>query len=162
MNRIRAATEADLPAIVAIYNSTIASHIVTADVEPVTVESRLEWLQHRPRYRPVWVMELDAAIAGWLSIQSFYGRPAYAQTVELSLYVSEQRRRQGVGKTLLAYAIAQSPSLDISTLLGFIFAENQPSIHLFNQFGFEQWGFLPTVAHIEGEDRNLVILGRKI
>jgi len=41
----RAATEADLPAIVEIYNSTIPGRMVTADLEPVTVESRRAWFQ---------------------------------------------------------------------------------------------------------------------
>jgi L-amino acid N-acyltransferase YncA len=52
----RDATLDDLPAIVAIYNSTIASRQVTADLEPVSVESRLAWfLAHRLLVRPLWV-----------------------------------------------------------------------------------------------------------
>ena len=38
---LRDATEADLPAIVEIYNATIAGRMVTADTSPVTVESRV-------------------------------------------------------------------------------------------------------------------------
>lgn len=162
MRIIRDAVEADLPAIVAIYNSTIPSRIVTADVEPVTVESRLAWFHHRSSQRPLWVMEIDEVIAGWLSVQSFYGRLAYRETVELSVYVSSDYRRQGVATELMEQAIVTSPSLDITTLLGFIFAENEPSIKLFKQFGFEQWGYLPNVARFDAETRNLVILGKKV
>lgn len=162
MRTIRDATEADLPAIVAIYNSTIPSRIVTADVEPITVESRLAWLHNRSSQRPLWVMQIEDEIAGWLSVSSFYGRPAYAETVELSVYVADRYRRQGVGKALLERAIALSPTLGITTLLGFIFAENVPSVTLFKQFGFQQWGYLPTVARFDAEARNLVILGKKI
>jgi L-amino acid N-acyltransferase YncA len=162
MRIIRDATAADLPTIVEIYNSTIPSRIVTADVNPVTVESRLAWFHNRSSRRPLWIMELDGAIAGWLSVQSFYGRPAYSETVELSVYVSSDYRRQGVATELIERAIVTSPSLDITTLLGFIFAENEPSIKLFKQFGFEQWGYLPTVARFDAETRNLVILGKKV
>jgi L-amino acid N-acyltransferase YncA len=162
MRTIRDAIETDLPEIVAIYNSTIPSRIVTADVEPVTVESRLAWFHNRSSHRPLWVMEIDEVIAGWLSVQSFYGRPAYSKTVELSVYVSSDHRRQGVATDLLEQAIVTSPSLDITTLLGFIFAENEPSVNLFKQFGFEQWGYLPTVARFDAETRNLVILGKKV
>jgi phosphinothricin acetyltransferase len=162
MRTIRDAVEVDLPAIVAIYNSTIPSRIVTADVEPVTVESRSAWFHNRSSHRPLWVIEIDDVIAGWLSVQSFYGRPAYSATAELSVYVSSDYRRQGIATELMEQAIVTSPSLDITTLLGFIFAENEPSVKLFKQFGFEQWGFLPDVAHFDAETRNLVILGKKI
>jgi len=75
---IRHATESDLPAIVAIYNAAVPSRMATADLEPVSVESRLAWFKGRvPSQRPLWVIETDRVIAGWLSFQSFYGRPAY-------------------------------------------------------------------------------------
>lgn len=159
--QIRDAVETDLAAIVAIYNSTIACHSVTADLAPVTVASRLDWFQaHRSDKRPLWVMEADATVAGWLGFQSFYyGRAAYDTTAELSLYVSSAYRRQGIGQTLLKQAIMQSPSLGIQTLLGFIFAHNQPSLRLFEQFGFQQWGYLPGVAKFEAIPRDLVVMG---
>jgi phosphinothricin acetyltransferase len=47
---LRDATEADLPAIVAIYNAAIPGRTATADTDPVTVESRREWFaKHSPR-----------------------------------------------------------------------------------------------------------------
>ena len=61
----RLATPADLPAIVAIYNSTVASRMVTADLTPVSVESRQRWFEeHRPESRPLWVLERDGADRG--------------------------------------------------------------------------------------------------
>jgi L-amino acid N-acyltransferase YncA len=73
--KIRDATIDDLPLIVEIYNSTIASRLSTADTEPVTVESRHEWFYSHlnGRNRPLWVAELEGTIAGWLSFNSFYG-----------------------------------------------------------------------------------------
>jgi L-amino acid N-acyltransferase YncA len=161
---IRDAVEADLSAIVTIYNSTIPTGIVTADIEPVSVESRWNWFYaHTATERPLWVMEIDGTISGWLGFQSFYGRPAYHETVELSVYVASEFRRRGVGRLLLARAIAFSPSLQITTLLGFIFADNRPSIQLFQQYGFEPWGLLPRVAKFkEGGEQDLVIVGRKV
>ncbi|MGV0028633.1 N-acetyltransferase family protein [Phormidesmis priestleyi] len=160
---IRDAVESDLAVIVAIYNSTVSTRIVTADFEPVTVESRLAWFaSHRPNDRPLWVIEIDGAIAGWLGFQSFYGRPAYKGTVELSLYVSPDFRRRGIGRSLLEKAIETSPALQITTLLGFIFASNQPSLKLFEQYGFEQWGYLPRVAKFETGEQDLVIVGRRV
>ena len=64
---IRNATENDLPAIVAIYNSTIASRMVTADIAPISVESRLTWFQqHVLHFRPLWVVEEAQTVIAWL------------------------------------------------------------------------------------------------
>ena len=85
--KIRDAIEADLPAIVEIHNAAIASGISTAQLEPVTVEGRREWLRaHSPAQYPIWVAELDGTIAGWLSLREFLPRCAYRGTVEVSVF----------------------------------------------------------------------------
>jgi L-amino acid N-acyltransferase YncA len=159
----RLATSADLPAIVEIYNSTVASRVVTADLAPVSVESRRCWFEeHRPETRPLWVLERDGAIAAWLSFSSFYGRPAYAGTAEVSIYVHQRFRRQGLGAGLLRAAIAHAPAIGVRTLLGFIFGHNLPSLALFEQFGFERWGHLPRVAVLDDVERDVVIVGLRV
>jgi phosphinothricin acetyltransferase len=161
--KIRDAVETELPEIVAIYNAAIPSRLATADLEPVSVESRLAWFeQHSPDSRPIWVMEVDRAIAGWLSFQSFYGRPAYQATAEISIYVAPAYRGCGVGRQLLSQAIHHSPALGLKTLLGFIFAHNQPSLQLFNSLGFQRWGYLPKVAELDSFESDLVIVGKQI
>lgn len=153
----------DLPKIVEIYNSTIASRMVTADTEPVSIEDRLPWFnEHNPSKRPLWVVEYDGAICGWISFQSFYGRPAYDATTEISIYLSEDFRGKGLGKITLQHAIEACPQLKIENLLAFIFAHNEPSIRLFKNFQFEEWAHLPAVAELDGVKRDLVILGKKI
>src|SRR6266478_38455 len=107
----RMATRRDLPQIVEIYNSTIPSRIVTADTEPVSVESRVNWFEaHTPNRRPLWVVEDAGRVAAWLSFSSFYGRPAYAKTAELSVYVHDALRKQGFGSYLLAQALVHAPT----------------------------------------------------
>ncbi|GAB2840679.1 GNAT family N-acetyltransferase [Pseudoduganella ginsengisoli] len=167
--RHRPATLNDLPTIVAIYNSTVASREVTADTEPVTVASRLAWFhEHTPERRPLWVIERadDTAaspeIVGWISYSNFYGRPAYAGTAEVSIYIAESWRGKGVGRYALAEAIAFAPNIKVHTLLGFIFGHNQPSLGLFSKFGFETWANLPRVANLDGVERDLIILGKRV
>ncbi|KIC63069.1 GNAT family N-acetyltransferase [Chryseobacterium taiwanense] len=160
----RNATLEDLPKIVEIYNSTIASRMVTADMEEVSVESRLKWFQeHNPETRPLWMIEdQQNNVIGWVSFSSFYGRPAYDGTVEMSIYMSENSRGKGFGKKVLQYCIDNAGKLGVKTLLGFIFLHNEPSLKLFRHFGFEDWGVLPNVAVLDGVERTLVILGKRI
>lgn len=160
---IRHATETDLPAIVAIYNAAIPSRLATADLEPVSVESRMAWFHARsPSVRPLWVIEQKDIIAGWLSFQSFYGRPAYNSTAEISIYIAPTFHRCGLGRQLLVQAIHESPRLGLKTLLSFVFAHNQPSLKLFEASGFQRWGHLPQVAELDGMERDLIIMGLRI
>ena len=164
----RDATEADLPAIVAIYNATIPGRGVTADLEPVSVASRMAWFHaHDTERRPLWVAEEDGpegdgSIAGWLSFSDFYGRPAYAASVEVSIYLAEAARGRGLGKTFLRRAIDRAPAYGVRTLLGFIFGHNDASLALFDRFGFTRWGELPRVASLDGIERDLVIVGLRL
>jgi L-amino acid N-acyltransferase YncA len=161
--KIRDAIEADLPAIIDIYNVAIATRMSTAQLEPVTVECRRRWLnEHSPDRHPFWVAEIDDQIAGWLTIKSFLPRCAYRGTAELSVYVDQKFRRRGVARTLLEEAIARAPSLEITAMVGLIFAHNEPSLRLFGQLGFERWGLLPRVAQLDGIERDLTIIGRHV
>lgn len=157
------ANKEDLPAIIDIYNSTISGRMVTADLEPVTLESRIPWFEdHRSDSRPLWVMRVNGEIAAWMSFQSFYGRPAYQGTAEISIYVDEQYRGTGAGSILIEKALEECPRLNVSNLVGFVFGHNEPSLKLLKKFGFEQWGLLPRVAELDGIKRDLVIVGRAI
>jgi phosphinothricin acetyltransferase len=157
---IRDALEADLPAIVEIYNEAIRGRISTAQLEEVSVAERLPWFQqHSAKTHPLWVAEVDDQIAGWFSFHFFIKRAAYRATAEISVYVSEEFRGRGVGKALLEKAIATSPALELRALVGYIFDHNEPSIRLFERMGFERWGFLPRVAHVDGVERGVVIMG---
>ncbi len=161
--RIRDAVETDLPAIIDIYNAAIATRIATAQLEPVTLEERRDWLkEHSPDRHPFWVLEIDGHIAAWLTIKSFLPRCAYRGTVELSVYVDEKFRRRGIAKRLIEEAIARAPSLGINAVVGLIFAHNEPSLKLFEQLGFKRWGLLPRVARLDSVARDLTILGRHV
>ena len=90
--QFRNATLEDLPIIVAIYNSTIAGRMVTADTTPVPVASKVQWFHdHNKETRPLWVVENEVQkLIGWVSFQDFYGRPAYNGTAEISIYLDEK------------------------------------------------------------------------
>ncbi len=160
----RDAKRSDLEKITEIYNSTIASRLVTADTEPVSVESKIKWFEeHSPEKRPLWVIEDELnEIVGWVSFQSFYGRPAYDATVEISIYLDSNQRGKGLGKEVLGFCIAKAPEFGIKTILGFIFSHNEPSIRLFKHFGFEEWANFPNIAILDDIERSLTILGKRV
>ncbi len=158
---IRHARPEDLPRIVAIYNASIPGRMATADTEPVTVADRQAWFREfDPARRPLWVhCDAGGPPMAWLSLRSFYGRPAYAATVEVGVYTAPEGLREGRAAALLAHAIGAMNSLKIKTMLAFVFAHNAPSLALFERAGFVRWGHLPRVAELDGIERDVAILG---
>jgi phosphinothricin acetyltransferase len=160
---IRDAVPVDLPAIVEIYNSTVPSRMVTADPEPISVESRRDWfLEHDPRSRPLWVAEIDGEVAGWFSFEPFRKKPAYRATAEVSVYVAQEHRRKGIGRRLLQEGIRRAPEFGLKALTAGAFAHNEPSLKLFEEFGFERWAYYPRVAELDGIERDLVVMGLRL
>ena len=154
----------DLDEIVAIYNSTVATRMVTADLEPVSAESKIPWFhEHKPGKRPLWIVKnKENELIGWVSFQNFYGRPAYDATAEISIYLHKDYRGNGLGKQVLDYSIGECGNLGIKTLLGYIFAHNEPSLRLFNKAGFAEWAHLPNIAVLDGQERSVKILGKPV
>jgi phosphinothricin acetyltransferase len=156
---VRDATIADLPAIVAIYNAAIPSRNATADLEPITVESRREWFAlHNPTRRPLWVAEVAGEVVAWIGLSSFYcGRVAYDATAEVSMYVAPEFQAKGVGRELMQQLIAACPRLGVKTLLVFYFDHNTGSRKLCQSLGFEQAGHLQRIANLDGTERGVII-----
>lgn len=160
---ISEATQADLPAIVAIYNSTIATRQSTADLVPVSVEARQPWFDAHGGNRPLFVLkDSDQEVLAWGSYSDYYPRQAYHISAEISIYVRQDVRGVGVGKVILRYMLERAPSLGIQNVLAVIFGHNYASIRLFHSFGFEEWGRLPQVCDLQGTMADIVILGKKV
>lgn len=156
----RKATLEDLPKIVEIYNQIIPSRLATADLTPITVDARKEWFEVFDENHPIWVIEHQNEVLGWVALEHFYGRPAYNHTSEIAIYLDQRLRKQGVGTKTMEFIIGQLPNLAVDTIVAYIFGHNIPSLKLFKSFGFTQWGLLPQVAELDGIKRDLVILGR--
>ena len=160
--QIRIAEINDLAAIVNIYNSTIPSRMVTADTQSVSVSEKLDWFNNFQEPRPIWVAIENKKVIAWLSFKSFYGRPAYAGTIEIAIYIDEQFRAKGIGKTILQFAMAAAKERNIHTLLAYIFEHNLPSIQFFQKNGFVNYGVLPEIAIMDQKHYSLGIYGLKL
>jgi len=157
------AVREDLERIVDIYNTTINSRSVTADLEPVTVEDRIPWFnEHSEDRRPIWVMKDGEKIIAWLSFSTFNPRAAYDETAEISIYIDPEYRSKGIGTLFFRKAIEECPRLGIRNIVALVFGHNEASLALLRKFGFEQWGLLPGVATLDGIDRDVVYMGLKV
>jgi phosphinothricin acetyltransferase len=87
--KIRDARETDLPAIIKIYNAAIATRISTAQLEPVTLQERHDWLKdHSPNRHPCWVLEINHNVVGWLNAEIISAAPVPIATPPKSVSTS--------------------------------------------------------------------------
>ena len=154
------ANKTDLAQIVNIYNQSIPTRLATADLKPVTVAERQEWFEGFNERYSIWKIMDEQKMWGWISLRPFYGRAAYAQTAEISIYVDQSVQHQGVGQQALQFLEMQLPQRAIKNVVALIFSHNLASINLFKRNNFEQWGHLPNIAILDGVQRSLDIWGR--
>ena len=168
---IRLATIDDLPRIVEIYNQSIAGKQATADLQPVSVADRQAWFDAHTGNRPLVVAQTRSEtssetslgeIVGWGSLSDLYARPAYHISTEISIYVAEEAKGQGVGKALVNYLIEVAPSCGVQQVVALIFAHNTPSLAMFDRLGFETWGKFKQVCDMKGFIADVVILGKSV
>lgn len=160
---IRLAEAADLPGIVAIYNQSVSHKQATADLTPVTVADRQAWFDSHTGNRPLYVAEnARQQLVGWGSLSDLYARPAYHISSEISIYVADGTKGQGVGKALAEQLLAVAPSCGIQQVVALIFGHNTPSLTMFKKLGFTQWGLYPQVCDMDGFIADVAILGKSV
>ena len=136
---IRPATEADLQGVLHIYNDVIATTTAVYAEQPVTLENRLAWFRaRREQQYPVLVAEDTSGITGFASFGDFRTSPCYRYTVEHTVHVRVDRRRCGVGRTLVEALIPLATAMGKHVLIAGIDASNRGSYELHRRMGFEE------------------------
>ena len=161
---IRPATLADLPAILAIYNDAVINTTASYDYEPATLDQRTRWFEaHQQAGLPVLVAEGAAGqVVGWGSLSHFRDRIGYQYTVEHSVYVAADQRRQGIGRALLLALIDSARGLGKHVLLGGLDADNEASLNLHLALGFEQVARFKQVGYKFGRWLDVIFLERML
>jgi phosphinothricin acetyltransferase len=155
---IRKAVPLDVPAITEIYNEAILTTTATFDIKPKTVASQRNWFKVHGKRNPVLVAVVDGKVVGWVSLSEYSARCAYADTVELSLYIKEVFRNQGVGKRLMTAVLAEGQKAGLHSVISRIAGGNDISIHLHKQFGFQDVGVMKEVGNKFGKLLDVYIM----
>jgi L-amino acid N-acyltransferase YncA len=143
--RTRPAGPSDAEPIRAIYNDEVTSGTNTFDLVPRTPDEQQLWLERHGGAHPVLVAVDDqppnaAEVLGFGALSPFRSRPAYATSVEDSVYVHPAHRGLGVGKLLLNDLIEAAATLGFHTMIARIVGHNETSIGLHVACGFEVVG----------------------
>ena len=145
---IRQATTADMQGILDIYNDAIINTTAVYQYQTHTLPMRLEWFEDKVKKGiPVWVAVIGGHIAGFASYGPFRAWQAYKYTIEHSVYVHPNFRRRGIARILLQVLIDHAGTQPIHTIIAGIDADNEGSISLHRQFGFEETAHFKQVGY---------------
>ena len=134
---VRQMTAADWPQVAVSYEQGIVSHKATfAQKAP---EYAVWDAEHHPHTRLV-AETSDGIIAGWVAVAPSFARAVYNGVAEISIYIHDDFKHQGVGTMLLEAAAEESEKNGIWTLEALIFADNEPSLKLFRKCGYVDLG----------------------
>ncbi|HEV7504459.1 MAG TPA: arsinothricin resistance N-acetyltransferase ArsN1 family B [Thermoanaerobaculia bacterium] len=148
---IRSATEADAPALLAIYRPFVEETAVSFELAAPTVEdftSRIakalagwEWL----------VAEREGQCIGYAYGSMHRARPAYRWSVEVSAYVHSSQHRQGVGRALYLRLFERLTHKGFCNAYAGITLPNDGSVALHRSLGFEPIGIFKAVGRKFGK-----------
>jgi phosphinothricin acetyltransferase len=147
----------DWPEVARIFEEGIATGNATFEVEVPSWEG---WdAAHLAEHR--FVAEREGAVAGWIALAPVSPRRCYAGVAEISAYVAEEVRGEGVGSELLARVIESSERGGLWTLQTGVFPENVQSLGLLQRFGFRALGTQERIGRLHGIWRDVVLLERR-
>jgi L-amino acid N-acyltransferase len=159
--RTRPARLDDAEAIRAIYNLEVTTSTVTFDLVPRTPAEQRAWLSERSGAHAVVVaLDTDGAVAGFASLSPYKDRPAYATTVESSVYVRRDCQGRGVGSALMADLLATATSHGFHAVLARIVGGHEASLALHRRHGFSVVGTEREVGRKFGRWLDVVVLQR--
>jgi L-amino acid N-acyltransferase YncA len=160
---VRPATEADLAAIVAIYNDAVVNTTAIWNDAIVDVDNRKIWFDGRQKLGyPVLVAEEEGAIVGYGSFGDFRAFDGYRFSVEHSVYVAEGVRRRGIASALLVALIEKAKELGKHVVIGGIASDNAASLALHAKLGFAETGRMPEVGFKFGRWLDLVFMQKTL
>jgi len=162
MLTIRPAVEADLPAILEIYNDAVLNSTAIWIETPSDLENRRTWLAGRTAAGfPVLVADRgpgDGSVVGYGTFGEFRAFEGFRYTVEHSVYVLDTAQGHGIGKMLLRALIEEARGMGKRVMVGAIDATNYASLALHEHMGFEETGRMPGVGEKFGKRLDMVLV----
>jgi L-amino acid N-acyltransferase len=160
---LRDATQADLPAILAIYNHAVAETTAIWNEVLVDLDNRKAWFEARhARGFPILVAEVDGVIAGYASYGDWRPFDGFRHSVEHSVYVEKEHYGRGIGKALMTALIERARAGTIHVMVAAIEAGNLGSIALHTSLGFRLVGTHHEVGRKFGRWLDLTMMELKL
>ena len=162
---IRPSRDSDVEAMLAIYRRHIRhgidDHVEESGVpEPDDLRARRKNL--RDRRLPHLVATCRGDVVGYAYVVLFRKRPAYRYTVKHSIYIHHEHLGRGIGRSLMQELIDACAAAGFRQMIGYIDADNAPSLRMHEKLGFARVGLLPAVAYRHARWADSVMVQRSL
>ncbi len=157
---VRLARPDDAEAIRSIYNVEVTGSTVTFDLVPRTLAAQRDWLVTHEGVHPAVVAESEGEVVGFGSLAPYRSRPAYATTVEDSVYVRGDRRGLGCGRAIVGELVRLATVHGFHAVMARIVGGQEASIGLHTACGFELVGIEREVGRKFGHWLDVVLMQR--
>ena len=150
---IRKIDYSDIELCLSIYNYEVEHGVATLDIEPRTLEEWHEWYNaHSDEHHPIIVGTINDVVVGYASLSPYRLKDAFKSTVELSIYIHQDYRGQGVATQLMERILEMAKEdTMLHNVVSVITAGNEGSTKLHNRFGFTYCGLTPEVGFKHGK-----------
>jgi L-amino acid N-acyltransferase YncA len=161
---IRDATDADVGQIAAIYAQEVATGVATFEEVAPAVHDMLTRMTNIQRLGlPYLVAERDGSVLGYAYAGQFHPRAAYRYTLEDTVYIHQDARRQGVARALLDALIVRCEALGARQMMALITCvPDSGSIALHEALGFRSMGVAPAVGYKFGRWLDVAYMQRPL
>lgn len=161
---VRAATDADIASITAIYAAEVRDFVNTYEYDaPDQAEMRRRMHGVVEAGYPYLVAEVEGRIAGYAYASGFRARVGYRFTVENSVYVAAEWQGHGIGSVLLERLIVECEARGFRQMVAVIGeAANAGSIRLHERLGFRHIGTFPGIGLKHGRWLDTVFMQRAL
>ena len=160
--RTRLAESRDAEVLRAIYNVEVVESTVTFDLVPRSSTEQLSWIDEHSGGHPAIVAVDGDEVVGFASLTPYRPRPAYAPTVEDSVYVHRDRRGTGVGRVLLTDLVGLARDHGFHSVIARIVGGHDASIALHRACGFTEIGVEREVGRKFGRWLDVVLMQKML
>jgi L-amino acid N-acyltransferase len=161
--RTRLAERRDAEVLRDIYNVEVLESTVTFDLVPRSLAEQVAWIdEHSGGHPAIVAVSDDDEVVGFASLSPYRPRPAYAPTVEDSVYVHRDRRGHGIGRLLLTDLVELARNHGFHSAIGRIVGGHEASIALHRTCGFEEVGREREVGRKFGRWLDVVLMQRTL
>jgi phosphinothricin acetyltransferase len=160
--RIRTATATDAAAIAAIYAPIVADTPISFEETPPRADEMARRIAETTRTHPWLVAEDARGVAGYAYASRHRDRAAYRWAADVSVYVAERARRQGVGAALYRALIALLERQGFLRLYAGVVVPNAASEALHRAAGFAEIGTYRAVGYKLGRWHDVRWYGRSL
>lgn len=127
-------------------------------MEPTSAWTVLKWLDHLAEREALLVIEEEGTVVGWGIIRQYSEREGYRFTGETSVFLARSHTGRGLGTQLQRALLERCEVFGYHHLVAKIFADNDQSIRMHRNFGYELVGVQREVGMVDGVWRDVAIM----